>query len=237
MPNSVGAGASAQPGVVVKQLTYLVLGLWGVVLLKCWADGRLNLLLHSNFHSLVLATGVIFLLLASAGLRWPPSGPSRRNYLPMAVLSLSGIALMLWPPKPSLSTLAANRSSAQLGDSELSFLSPPEQRSLSDWVRLLNSQPDPQLYAGNPVQVSGFVLAVPGAPPEIARLLVRCCLADATPVGLAVRWPPKQQWPTPDQWLQINGVMAVESHQGALRAVLVALKIKPIKAPARPLEP
>jgi uncharacterized repeat protein (TIGR03943 family) len=186
---------------------------------------------------LVLATGVIFLLLASAGLRWSQSILSRRNYLPMAVLSLSGIALMLWPPKPSLSTLAANRSSAQLGDSELSFLSPPEQRSLSDWVRLLNSQPDPQLYAGNPVQVSGFVLAVPGAPPEIARLLVRCCLADATPVGLAVRWPPKQKWPTPDQWLQINGVMAVESHQGVLRAVLVARKIKPIKAPARPLEP
>jgi uncharacterized repeat protein (TIGR03943 family) len=108
---------------------------------------------------------------------------------------LAALVVLANPPRPSLSTLAANRSASDLGASPLTFLSPPEQRSLTDWVRLLRNQPDPALYAGEPVRVSGFVLAVPGQAPELARLLVRCCLADATPVGLAVRWPPGRPSP------------------------------------------
>lgn len=67
---------------------------------------------------------------------------------------------------------------------------PPAQRSLTDWVRLLRSEPDPRLYAGDPVRISGFVLPIEGEEPHLARLLVRCCLVDAVPVGLPVRWPP-----------------------------------------------
>ena len=221
-------------------MKYLVLGFLGAVLLKCWLDQRLNLLLHSNFHSLVLIAGLVLLMIAIAGFCSAKVSNKATKIWPLIVLSLTAMGLWIWPPKPSLSTLAANRSGAQLGQSELSFLSPPEQRSLTDWVRLLNSQPDPNLYGGDPVQVSGFVLDVPGKPPEIARLLVRCCLADATPAGLAVRWPKTKSsngWPKPDQWLQIKGVMAVENHQGSLRSVLVAKQIKAIAAPTRPLEP
>jgi uncharacterized repeat protein (TIGR03943 family) len=221
----------------MKQLPLFILGLWGVVFLKCWADGRLNILLHSIFHWLIFATGIALILLALVGLRWLPQTGKKCSYWSIILLIITGLALILFPPRPSFSTLAANRSNIELGDSELSFFSAPEQRSLTDWVRLINSYPDPELYAGDPVLVSGFVLATPAGPPEIARLLVRCCLADATPVGLPVSWPKNQPWPKPDQWLQIKGVMAVESHHGALRAVLIAKKIKQIKAPIRPLEP
>ena len=108
---------------------------------------------------------------------------------------------------------------------------------LTDWVRLLRSQPDPELYAGDPVRISGFVLTEPGQPPQLARLLVRCCLADATPVGLPVHWPAGFR-PRADQWLAVQGRMGVERLGGGQpRSVVIAEQLQPIPRPQRPLEP
>jgi uncharacterized repeat protein (TIGR03943 family) len=100
-------------------------------------------------------------------------------------------------------------------------------------VCLLRSQPDPRLFDGDPVRISGFVLPLQGQQPQLARLLVRCCLADATPVGLPVRWPAGRPAPRADQWLAIEGRMAAEGE----RLVVVPRRIRAIPRPARPLEP
>lgn len=182
------------------------LGLWGAALLQSSLSGRLDLLLSGVFHPLVALSGVALLLLAGLLLAEPAlrrqesPAPSRRQAIPKTWWLSAAVALLVLaiPPNPSFSTLAANRP-AELGDeTELSFVLPPAQRSLTDWVRLLRSQPDPSLYAGDPVRISGFVLPQPGGPSQLARLLVRCCLADATPVGLPVRWPAGRQ-PRADQ--------------------------------------
>ncbi|MFN5118296.1 MAG: TIGR03943 family putative permease subunit, partial [Cyanobacteriota bacterium] len=141
------------------------------------------------------------------------------------------------PPNPSFSDLASNRNSDLGSEVELDFLLPPGQRSLTDWVRLLRSQPDPRLFEGQPVRISGFVLPRPDGPPQLARLLVRCCLADAAPVGLPVRWPQQNPLPEADQWLSIEGVMAVEAASGGETLVVVPERIEAIPRPARPLEP
>ena len=113
---------------------------------------------------------------------------------------------------------------------------PPEQRSLTEWVRLLRSQPDPQLVDGNPVNIRGFVWTQPKGPPLIARLTVRCCLADATPSGLVVAWP-EDAHPKANQWLAIQGRMTIAERNGEPTAVVVPTAIKPIPRPKRPLEP
>ena len=220
------------------------LGLWGAVLLQSSLSGRLDLLLSGVFHPLVALSGVALLLLAGLllaelALRGQESpAPSRRQAIPKIWWLSAAVALLVLaiPPNPSFSTLAANRP-AELGDeTELSFVLPPAQRSLTDWVRLLRSQPDPSLYAGDPVRISGFVLPQPGEPPQLARLLVRCCLADATPVGLPVRWPAGRP-PRTDQWLAVEGSMAIEESNGQSRSVVLAQRITPIARPKRPLEP
>ena len=220
------------------------LGLWGAVLLQSSLSGRLDLLLSGVFHPLVALSGVALLLLAGlllaeVALRSKESpAPSRRQTIPKIWWLSAAVALLVLaiPPNPSFSTLAANRP-AELGDeAELSFVLPPAQRSLTDWVRLLRSQPDPSLYAGDPVRISGFVLPQPGEPPQLARLLVRCCLADATPVGLPVRWPAGRM-PRADQWLAVEGTMAIEERNGQSRSVVIAQRITPIARPKRPLEP
>ena len=225
-----------QPGAALKWLPPFVLGLWGAVLLQAWGSGRLNLLLQADFHWLVLVSGLLLLALAGLALRFAPQRRSGRT--PALVMLLAAPLVLLIPPRPSFSTLAANRSSGALdGESEtLTFLSPPEQRSLTDWVRLLRSQPDPELYKGDPVRISGFVMPTPQAAPVLARLTVRCCLADATPVGIPVIWPEGASLKA-DEWLAVRGEMGVERVGGVLRSVVIAETVQPIPKPKRPFEP
>ena len=213
-----------------------VLGLWGAVLLQAWGSGRLNLLLQADFHWLVLVSGLLLLALAGLAARFAPKRRSGRT--PALLMLLAAPLVLLIPPRPSFSTLAANRSSGALeGESEtLTFLSPPEQRSLTDWVRLLRSQPDPELYRGDPVRISGFVMPTPQAAPVLARLTVRCCLADATPVGIPVIWPEGESLKA-DEWLAVSGEMGVERVGGVLRSVVIAERVQPIPKPKRPFEP
>ena len=220
----------------------LALALWGGVLLQSSLSGRLDLLLRGVFHPLVAISGALLLGLAGVLLvqtaRRTPGTSRRRERLPWPWLlsAAMAVAVLLLPPSPSFNQLAANRPAQLDSEASLDFLLPPAQRSLTDWVRLLRSQPDPQLYAGDPVRISGFVLQPSGEPPQLARLLVRCCLADATPVGLPVRWPAGSR-PQPDQWLAIEGQMGVERWRGQERTVVVARQIRPIPRPQRPLEP
>ncbi|MBM5796225.1 MAG: TIGR03943 family protein [Cyanobacteria bacterium M_surface_7_m2_037] len=212
----------------------LALALWGAVLLVSTLTGRLELLLRGVFHPLVGLSGVVLLAIA---LQQALQGRRERRWNRSWALSgLLAIAVLLLPPNPSFSDLASNRNSDLGSEVELDFLLPPGQRSLTDWVRLLRSQPDPQLYNGDPVRISGFVLTQPEGPPQLGRLLVRCCLADATPIGLPVRWPAGFQ-PQTDQWLAIEGTMGLERIAGQERSVVLPDRIRPIARPARPLEP
>ena len=97
--------------------------------------------------------------------------------------------------------------------------------------------PDPRLYAGDPVRISGFVLPIEGEEPHLARLLVRFCLVDAVPVGLPVRWPTDQPRPRPDQWLRLEGVLVSETIGGRQRSAVKASRVVPIPRPRQPLEP
>jgi len=218
-----------------------VLGLWAAVLLRSSVDGRLDLLLRAAFHPLVLLAGFALLLIALLqlvlGLKQRQADAERtglRRDRRQALFSGAiAVLLLAFPPAPSFADLARQRPADDTASESLSFVLPPAQRSLTDWVRLLRHQPDPQLHAGDPVRISGFVLPVPGQQPQLARLLVRCCLADATPVGLPVRWPSSAPPPAADTWLAIEGRMQADGDQ----LVVVPERIRPIPRPARPLEP
>ncbi len=218
-----------------------VLGLWAAVLLRSSVDGRLDLLLRAAFHPLVLLAGFALLLIALLqlvlGLKQQQADGERtglRRDRRQALFSGAiAVLLLAFPPAPSFADLARQRPADDTVSESLSFVLPPAQRSLTDWVRLLRHQPDPQLHAGDPVRISGFVLPVPGQQPQLARLLVRCCLADATPVGLPVRWPSSAPPPAADTWLAIEGRMQADGDH----LVVVPERIRPIPRPARPLEP
>ena len=213
----------------------LPLALWGVVLLVSTLDGRIDLLLRSVFHPLVAVSGILLLAWAVQQAWHRPTRPLTLTWR-WWLSSALAVLMVLCPPNPSFSDLASNRPREVAEDPSLMFVLPPSQRSLTDWVRLLRVQPDPSLYEGDPVRITGFVLIQPGDRPHLARLLVRCCLADATPVGLPVRWPADRQ-PKPDSWMTVSGRMGVENHNGQVRNVVLADHVQSIPRPLRPLEP
>jgi uncharacterized repeat protein (TIGR03943 family) len=210
--------------------------LWGWVLVWSSVSARLDLLLNAIFHPVVAIAGVVLMVLGALQLRFA----SRLKTSPAPLSWLISVAVaclvLLFPPSPSFSDLASNRSDNLPEAPQLSFFLPPEQRTLTEWVRLLRSQPDPNLHAGDPVRISGFVLQRPGMQPQLARLTVRCCLADATPAGLPIEWPENAD-PKPDQWLAIEGTMTTQTQDGLLINVVKPTTIQSIPRPKRPLEP
>jgi len=214
----------------------LVLTLWGWVLVWSSLSSRLDLLLNAAFHPVVVIAGVVLMLLGLLQLRL--LGRRRAGVTPLVWLLSAGVALLILvlPPEPSFSDLAASRPDSLPAAPSLSFFLPPEQRTLTEWVRLLRSQPDPELHAGDPVRISGFVLDRPGEPLQLARLTVRCCLADATPAGLPVDWPEEAN-PQPDQWFSIEGTMIVQERNGVPVSVVKPNRMTLIPRPDRPLEP
>ena len=209
--------------------------IWGWIVLWSVISGRLDLLLRDVFHSLVGVSGAALIL---AGVALVMRHRGRRERMPWSWWSSATIALLvlLMPPNPSFSDLAENRPQGLPEPPELAFVLPPGQRTLTEWVRLLRSQQDPDLVDGNPVNISGFVWTQRNGPPLIARLTVRCCLADATPAGLAVDWPDGFE-PTTNQWLAIQGEMAVTMRNEQRVAVVMPKIITAIARPKRPLEP
>ncbi len=217
-------------------LPVLVVGLWGWVLLWSTLSGRLDLLLNVAFHPIVGFAGGVLLALAFVQLRWATR--QRDVVAPRAWLfsALVAVAILVMPPAPSFSDLAASRPDSLPEAPQLSFFLPPEQRTLTEWVRLLRSQPDPELHAGAPVRISGFVWERPGEPPQLARLTVRCCLADATPAGMPILWPEEANLEA-DQWLAIEGSLIVQELDGVPVNVVKPTSIQAIPRPERPLEP
>ena len=113
---------------------------------------------------------------------------------------------------------------------------PPNNAASRNGCACCAASPIPDLVAGNPVRISGFVWRQPQGPPLIARLTVRCCLADATPAGLAVEWP-ESFIPQTNQWLAIEGTMSVQTRKERRIPVVIPQNITPIARPERPLEP
>ena len=213
----------------------MLLILWGWTVTWSVTTGRVDLLLRGVFHSLVGASGVALLI---SGVILLIRNKRQRERIPWPWLISGGLALLVLtvPPNPSFSDLASSRPQGLPEPPELAFVLPPEQRNLTEWVRLLRSQPDPDLVDGNPVRISGFVWNQGDGAPLIARLTVRCCLADATPAGLPVAWPQDAE-PKANQWLAIEGNIAVETRDGKRQAVVVPKTIRAIERPERPLEP
>lgn len=216
----------------------ITLALWGAVLVLSTLSGRLDLLLRGVFHPLVGLCGFALLALAIQQLLRPGQAlESPKTNQAWIFSSAMAIAVLIAPPNPSFSDLAANRSEALASPAELEFVLPPSQRTLTDWVRLLRSQPDPQLYVGDPVNISGFVYEPTRGMPQLGRLTVRCCLADATPIGIPIRWPETYK-PKRDEWLLIRGQMGMEfTSNGSSQSVVIPEQIRSIPRPEQPLEP
>jgi uncharacterized repeat protein (TIGR03943 family) len=147
---------------------------------------------------------------------------------------------VLIPARPLGSDAAANKGVTLAGplaagnNQTMQLDAAPDKRTVLDWIRIFNFEPDLNPYLGETANVIGFVYADPRLPTGhflVARFTVSCCVADAFAIGMAVRWP--EQLPT-DQWVIVRGpVQVLEIDQQKIPLIL-AESITPIDEPAQP---
>lgn len=243
---------------------------WGLLMLKYSFSGELSLLVHPNYFGLVTATGVVLVVLSvSRGGQWlkrlfrKKSGQqvgdvvAHITLLPIGlgstILLLTAILGFVIPPTAFSSQVALQRGisdtlpATQLEAQSFTAQMKPEERSLIDWIRTINAYPEPDAYAGQRANVTGFVVYPPYLPNNyilISRFILTCCAVDAYPVGLPVRLDgDRTQFPQ-DTWLSIQGEMTTATLpignpvNGQIpkkrQVVLVAESIKAIPTPRDP---
>ncbi len=250
---------------VLNQLDGLGILAWGILILKYSLTGELKLLIHPNYFALVAVTGVVLLLLGSFRLaqtvrRWTRRSPGGRaqdsvthvTVLPLGVgtslLMVTALAGLLISPTVFNSQLALQRGISntlpptQWQAESFTARQKPEERSLVDWIRTINAYPEPDAYAGQPANVTGFVVYPDYLPDNyllISRFILTCCAVDAYPVALPVRLSGSRAQYPQDSWLEIQGEMesdtlAIATGKEKRQVVLGAKTLETIPTPADP---
>ncbi|AFY41966.1 TIGR03943 family protein [Nostoc sp. PCC 7107] len=240
---------------LIPWLDVLAITAWGILMLKYWLTGKLNLLIHPNYFGLVVVAGIGLIIVGLFKMQelWQRR---RRDIVPNvqhmtlfppgwggALLLTAAILGFIFTPQVFASDKALNRGvNDLLGTSRIkpqAFRASirPEERSLVDWVRTLNVYPEPDAYTGQQAKVQGFVIRPPDLSKEymfLAKFVLSCCAADAYPVGLPVKLSANQEQYAPDTWLEVEGQMATDNLSGKRQLTIVANSVKKIPQPQNP---
>lgn len=238
---------------------------WGILLLKFWLTGKIALLLHPDYMWLA-NTAAVFLLFLGAVMMKQLILPQRqtpdqalaastaasgglthftifpRNF-GSALLLFVAIVGLQFTPRPFASDVALNRgvtetlSMTRSQPQAFRASVRPEDRTLIEWVRTLNVYPEPDAYAGQSVNIDGFVIHPPNLPDSylmLSRFVITCCAADVYPVGLPVKLTESQSAYPVDQWFRVEGSMITETLDGKRQLVIQANTLTAIEEPDNP---
>lgn len=246
----------------------LALGAWSLMLCRYWFGGKLLLLLHpdyawlSNSAAIALAGLALFKLIkAISKIRGQKrnktnSASSEPNQghvtllppnLSSAVLLAVAVFGMIYTPRAFASQTALQRGISETltltraQPQRFARAASPEERTVIDWIRQINVYPEPDAYAGEAVEVKGFVIYPEGWPENylmVSRFVLTCCAADAYPVGLPVKLKDgetKTTYPV-DSWLAVRGEMTTETLEGRRQLAIAPAEISTIEEPKNPYE-
>ena len=218
-------------------------------------DGSLGYYINLRYGWLTLVAiaclAVLAVVLLAGALRPNDRGAGERvplGWLGVALLALP-VALALVPPRPLGTDAMANRAlqlasvPAAAGVSvtaEARFGDDTAPRTVFDWLVLFHQADtgaaDLDRFAGRAARVRGFVYRderFPTGTFMVSRFLLSCCVADAAPIGLAVRWP-DADFLDDDAWVWVSGEFAVETFLDERVPVLVAAEVTPAEQPPQP---
>ncbi|MBT9316871.1 TIGR03943 family putative permease subunit [Leptothoe spongobia] len=112
----------------------------------------------------------------------------------------------------------------------------PLKRNVLQWRRLITSVREPlDIFPGQSVDITGFVhRQFPGVPNQfiLARRIIRCCLADTVPLGLAIHIDTADDFEN-ETWLKVKGVFGTVDVRNRSTLVVIPDQIQSIPEPKK----
>jgi len=243
-----------QQGKVLFQ-AFLLLG-YGLYLLYLCYSTKINFFVHPDYAYLALGGGYGLVLLFVIGIINFFVGKKNcsdcNDFTSQRFFSLNNflvllplIVALMTQPRALSSATALNRNLRLDVDSVFGrqisvatqFVIDTQKRSMIDWIRLFNQDPEPDHHKDLKAKVVGFVLRDNTLPVDhfmIARFVISCCAADARPVGLIVQYDPAKFNFKNDEWIEVSGTFASEEVGGQRQPVLVLESYKVVPIPENP---
>jgi len=239
----------------------MILSGLGFFLLNRFFSGQLLIYIHQRYVWLVLPSAVCILTLAyilfnrrplhrseESGLLIEKEAPPNAHWRLMLMLIPLVLGVVV-PISPLDAEAAASRQvrqsltfSTDPNLSEMVLSLDPGTRSILEWLWAFDAAEDTGQFEGQPVNLEGFMIiddSLPEGQFLIARFVITCCVADATPIGVAVD-PGETDALMPDTladiggWVRVTGTMQVTRRQGGPALLIKASQIVPIERPDQP---
>jgi uncharacterized repeat protein (TIGR03943 family) len=223
----------------------LLLGLGGYFVYLI-ATGSLTNYINERFAWLSYAAAALFLLLGVFNaldlLRPAPAALGGHADTSWAVIAIIAIPLLLGTLIPSRplgvdAITGTVRTTTGVGASPnfATFMRPPLERNILDWLRAFNAAADYAEFNGQPADVIGFVYTEPSFDAGYfmaARFTVSCCVADASAIGLPV-YSPETDLP-PGEWVRVQGAFQLGAFRGEMLPILIASAVDVVPQPDHP---
>lgn len=233
----------------LKAVTLIGMGLF---LYSRFVNGTLFFYINERFMWLILFAAIGFMLVGIS-YRYRPQHAHHHNHNGHQHFEFSWFGLflvilpvalgLLIPPKPLGAAAMVNRdvsieslTSAAAPDSNTILSKPKGDKNVLDWLVEFRQAKDPALFRGQEAKVIGFVYRDDRFGSDeflVARFVLSCCAADASPMGLVARWPNSPTLPD-DQWVEVKGYFEPGHFSGEAMPILVAESVTPTDIPERP---
>ncbi len=160
----------------------------------------------------------------------------------LVLVMLPVVLGLLVPARPLGATAMGNREvsvgrlSSATAPRDSRIASSSREKNLLDWLMTFDRSADPAVFDGQEAKLTGFVYRDSRHGDDsfmLSRFVVSCCVADATPIGLIVRWPEAGALAN-DQWVEVAGHFEAGEFDGRAMPLLIADTITPTAMPNQP---
>lgn len=239
------------PAVQTFLKAVLLAGL-ALMLYSKFSSGALAFYINQRFAWLALVGVLILAALAltmahrlieqRAGMAQAIGGHGHRLSWPAVILiSIPILTGVLVPARPLGASAIASRgiglsAPGAAGGNPVVAQRATGPKNILDWLREFSRQADPAAFAGQQVDVIGFVYRDSRNTNDqfwVSRFAVSCCVADATAIGLLVQSDQAGNL-TNDRWVRVTGRLGVGEFAGERLPVILPDMIEPVEQPEHP---
>jgi putative membrane protein len=232
------------PNRLARPLKSLVLLGLGLFLYARFNDGTLLYYINRRFAGLTFLAAIALVTLgavySTAAAKRHDGHGHRAGWGTLLLVALPAILGTLVPPAPLDSGALGNRNVTTTGlgaaGTTTTLTSAPAERDLLDWLQAFDDAPETAALVGQEATLVGFVHREDFLEEDqfmLSRFVIICCVADAVPVGMIVRWPGAADLAA-GEWVEVRGSFEVIPLDEGVLPALVAGQVTPTEMPDQP---